>query len=94
MLKQELLASIIEIKDEEDYSELNEEVKSAKEPKEAISIIKKYDEHLKGENKKIGNIVGKQGEFLKSLRRVINSLVALASADLILISTYAYINFV
>ena len=33
--------------DEEDYSGLNEEVKNAKEPKEAISLIKKYEELLK-----------------------------------------------
>ena len=33
--------------DEEDYSGLNEEVKNATEPKEAISLIKKYEELLK-----------------------------------------------
>ena len=42
-----------------------EEVKNAKDPKEAISLIKKYEELLKEENKKIINIVGKQGELLK-----------------------------
>ena len=49
----------MEIADEEDYLEVNEEVKDAKEPKEAISIIKKYEELLKGENRKIINIVEK-----------------------------------
>ena len=38
--------------DEEDYSGLNEEVKNAEEPKEAISVIKKYEELLKRENRK------------------------------------------
>ena len=38
--------------DKEDYSGLNEEVKNAEEPKEAISVIKKYEELLKRENRK------------------------------------------
>ena len=46
MIKQGLLASI-EIADEEDYSELKEEVKNAKEPKDAISLVKKCEELLK-----------------------------------------------
>ena len=41
MIRQELLASIIGIADEEDYSELNGEVKNAKESKEVTSLIKK-----------------------------------------------------
>ena len=39
-MQQELLASITEIADEEDYSSLKEEVKNAKEPKKAISLKK------------------------------------------------------
>ena len=58
----------MEIADEENYLEVNEEVKDAKEPKEAISIIKKYEELLKGENRKIINIVEKQGELLKKMK--------------------------
>ena len=60
MIKQESQASIRETADEEDYSELSEEVKNVKYPKEAISIIK-------GENRKMINIVGKQGKILKKL---------------------------
>ena len=47
---------------------MNEEVKNAKEPKKAISIIKKYEEPLKGENSTIINLVGKQGELLKKFK--------------------------
>ena len=63
-IKQELLASIIKIANEEDYSGLNEVVKNMKESKKAISIIKKYEKLPIGENRKIINIVGKQGELL------------------------------
>ena len=41
-IKQELLASIIEILDKHD-SLLNEEARNVKEPKEAVLIIKKYE---------------------------------------------------
>ena len=54
--------------DEEDYSELDEEVKKTKESKEATSIIKKYEELLKGENRKIVNIAEKQGDLLKKFK--------------------------
>ena len=40
-IKQELIASVIEIVDEEVCSGLNKEVKNAREPKEVISLIKK-----------------------------------------------------
>ena len=43
---------------------MNEEVKNAKEPKDGIALVKKYQHLLKGGNKKIINIVGKQGELL------------------------------
>ena len=58
----------IEIADEEDYSGLNKEVKNAKEPKGATSIIKKYEQLLRGENRKIINIMEKQGELLKKFK--------------------------
>ena len=51
-----IIAPIIEIVDEEDYSELNEEVKNVKEPKETVSIIKTIEELIKGKNRKIINI--------------------------------------
>ena len=69
MIKRELLASILELSDgEENYSELSKEVKKAKEPKDGIALLKKYEDHLKGANKKIINIVGKQGKLLKKFR--------------------------
>ena len=58
-MKQELLASITEIADEEDYSSLKKEVKNAKERKKGYIFKKKYGEFLKGENRNIIKIVGK-----------------------------------
>ena len=56
-----MLTSVVELSDgEEDYSELNEEVRNPKEPKDGIAIVKKYEDLLKGA---IRNIVGKQGEL-------------------------------
>ena len=69
IIKQELLVSIVETSDkEEDYLEVNEEVKNAEEPKDGISLVKKYEDFLKGANKKIINTVGKQGESLKRFK--------------------------
>ena len=48
--------------------ELNEEVNIAKEPKDVIALVKKYEHLLKGANKKIINTVGKQDEVLKRFR--------------------------
>ena len=47
---------------------MDQEVKNAKEPKDGISLIKKYEDLLKGANRKIINIVGKQGELLKRFK--------------------------
>ena len=58
VIKQELLAPVIIKIADGDYSGLNEDVKNAKEPKETIFIIKKHEELLQGENRKIINIVG------------------------------------
>lgn len=63
-IKEELLASIIEIVSE-DNSELNEAVWNAKQPSEAIAVINKYEAVLEGENKKKINIAGKQEQLLK-----------------------------
>ena len=68
MFKKELLASVVILDGEEDYLELNEKVKNAKEPKDGVALVKKYEDLLKGKNKKIINIVGKQGELLKCFR--------------------------
>ena len=46
---------------EEDY------LKNAKEVKDGISLVKKYENLLKSANKRIINIVRKQGEILKKI---------------------------
>ena len=64
--KQELFALIVELSDGgEDYLELNEEVGNAKETNDGIFLVKKFEDLLKGANRKIINIVSKQGELLK-----------------------------
>ena len=49
----------------QELQHMNEEVKNVKELKNGISLVKKYEDLLKGVNRKIINIVGKQGELLK-----------------------------
>ena len=58
--------SILEVFEEENAN-LNGEVKNAKSLSEGISLVQKYENLLKGANKKI-NIVGKQGELLKRFK--------------------------
>ena len=41
MFKKELLASVVILDGEEDYLELKEEVKNAKEPKDGVALVKK-----------------------------------------------------
>ena len=52
MLKKELL----EVFEEEDLN-MNEEIKKTKEVKDGISLVKKYEDLLKGANRKMINIV-------------------------------------
>ena len=52
----------------EENANLNEEVKNAKGLSEGISSVQKYENLLKGADKKIINIVGKQGELLKRFK--------------------------
>ena len=47
---------------------MNKEVKNPKGPKDGISLVKKYEDLLKGANRKITNIVGKQEELLKRFK--------------------------
>ena len=69
IIEKKLLASISEVfNEEEEYLSMNEEVKNVKEPKEGISLIKKYEDLLKGANKKINNIVEKRGELMKRFK--------------------------
>ena len=56
-----MLASILEVfNEEEGYLQMNKEVKNAKEPQDSIPSVKKYEDLLKGANRKILNIVGKK----------------------------------
>ena len=43
-------------------------VGNAKEPREALLLIKKYEDFIKGQHRKIVNIVGKQEELLKKFK--------------------------
>ena len=45
IIKQELL--VFEVFEEEDYLQMNEEVKNAKKPKDGISLVKKHEDLLK-----------------------------------------------
>ena len=67
IIKKELQESILEASEEEN-AKLNEEVKNVKSLSEGISRVQKYENLLKGANKKIINIVGKQGEVLKRFK--------------------------
>lgn len=71
IVKEELLNSILETEDQDDL-DLHKAVKNTKESKEAVKIIKKYEEILENQNKRIINIertpwehMGKQGQLLK-----------------------------
>ena len=69
MIKKELLESVIEVSNkEENYLQLNEEVKNAKELKDGIALVNKYENLLKGVNKRSINTVRKQGQILKTFK--------------------------
>ena len=68
MIKKELLASVVLSGGEEDYLDLNEEVKNVKDLKDGIALVKQYEGLLKGVNKKIINIVEKQGKLLRKFK--------------------------
>ena len=61
--KKSLQESILEVFEEENAN-LNGEVKNMKSLSEGISLVQKYENLLKGANKKIINVVGKQGKLL------------------------------
>ena len=69
LLKEALLGSILDMED------LDETVKNTMESKEAVTIIKRYEEILKNQNKRIINIektdwehMGKQGKLLERFK--------------------------
>ena len=51
IIKKELLASMLEVFEEEDYLQMCEEVKNAKDLRDGIYLVKKYEDLLKGANK-------------------------------------------
>lgn len=55
----ELLGSLIDT-EEKDKPRIDDVVRTVKNPKEEIAIIKQHDEILKEQNKKIINIAGKK----------------------------------
>ena len=67
MIKKELEESILEVSEEENAN-LNKEVKNVKSLNEGISLVQKYENLLKGANKKFINLVGKQGKLLKRFK--------------------------
>ena len=73
--------------------ELNEEVKNEKEPKDGIALVKKYEDLLKGANKKIINIIGKQGEILKKFKKDGDFFICLGPSRSNIYFTKGYKNF-
>ena len=70
IIKQELLASILEVFDkEEDYLHMNEEVKNVKELKDSISLVKKYEDLLKGVIRKDYQHSRKTGKVSKKTQK-------------------------
>ena len=67
-IKRELLKSMLEVFEEENYLQICEEAKNAKDLKDCIVSVKKYEDLLKSSNKNIKNIVAKRGELLKSFK--------------------------
>ena len=68
MIKKGLQSSILEVFEEKDYLQMNDEVKNAKDLKDGIALVKKYEDLVKGANKKIINIVGQQAGLLKKIK--------------------------
>ena len=58
IIKKEWQESILQVSEEENAN-LNEQVKNAKSLNEGISLIQKYENLLKGADKKVINILGK-----------------------------------
>ena len=83
---------MIKTVDEQDYSGLNESVKNVNGPKGAIFLVKKCEDHLKREKRKIINIVEKQGELQKKFKESDGSFSHIASAELIFILRRVYIS--
>ena len=53
---------------DDNKSVLNEVVRNANQANEVILVIKKYKLLLKGENRKMIGMMGKQGELLKKIK--------------------------
>ena len=57
---------------------MNKEVKNAKDPEDGISLVKKYEDLHKRANRKMSNIVGRQGDLLKTFKDSDELLAVLA----------------
>ena len=66
--KKELFKSILKAFEEENYLQICEKAKNAKDLKDCAFLVKKYEELLKSSNEKIISIVAKQGELLKKFK--------------------------
>ena len=68
MVREELLHSLTEIEDG-DEPELDEAVKTMKDPKErSIALIELFEDILKTQNKRIINLVGRQVQLFKRFK--------------------------
>ena len=76
MIKKELQESILEVFEEENAN-LNEEVKNAKCLNKGISVVQKYENLLKGTNKKSLTLLESKGSSSQNLRKRMNFLTAL-----------------
>ena len=66
--QKELLESILEVFKEENHLQICEELENAKDLRDSIYLVRKYEDLLKSSNKKIINIVAKQGELPKRFK--------------------------
>ena len=63
-IKEELFDLFI-YTEKKDETGMGNVIRNAKDPKEAVAIIKEFEELLKGENKRIIKFFVKQGKLLK-----------------------------
>ena len=75
MIKKELQKSILAVSEEENAN-LNKDVKILKSLNEGISLVQRYENLLKGANKKIISIVESKAISLKYLKNRMNFLAA------------------
>ena len=82
-IKKEFLESILKVFEEENYLQICEEAKYAKDLKDSIFLIKKYEDLLKSSNKKIINIVAALESIFKQELRKNNNKLSTSKVSLI-----------